>query len=251
MLLAQTRVVDAAAIDARRRAGLQPADLERQLAQPRGESERGRIAGAAAGVAFEADVNAAAEERADGQHDAARGKLDAAQGDAADDAVIRQAQVGDLLLEEPQVRLRLESPAHGALVELAVGLRAGRAHRRSLARIEGAQLDACRVRGQRHDAAERVDFLDQMTLADAADGRIAAHLAESLDVVREQERAAAHAGGRQRRLGAGMPASHHDHVELGLKAHHSESTGVYFGKARTLNRGPENRQDGARRPAGG
>ncbi len=87
VLLAQPRVVDAAAVDARRRAGLQPPDLERQLAQPRGERERGRIAGAAAGVALESDVNAAAEERAHGEHHVARGKLDAAQGDAADDAV--------------------------------------------------------------------------------------------------------------------------------------------------------------------
>ena len=51
---------------------------ERQLAQPRGQRERGRIARAAAGMAFEAHVDAAAEEGADGEHDAARGKLDAA-----------------------------------------------------------------------------------------------------------------------------------------------------------------------------
>ena len=144
-------------------------------------------------------------------------KLDAAQRHAADDAVICQAQVGDLLLKQPQVRLRLESPAHRALVELAVRLRARRAHRRSLARVEGAKLDARRIGGERHDAAERIDLLDEVALADAADRGVAAHLAESLDVVREQERAPAHAGGRERRLGAGVPASHHDDVELGLK----------------------------------
>ena len=242
VLLGEARVVDAAAIDARRRARLQPADLERQLTQPRSERERGRIARAAAGMAFEPDVNAAPEKRAHGEHHVARAKLDAAQSHAADDVVLCQAQVGDLLLKQPQIRLRLEPPAHRALVELAIGLGAGRAHRRTLARIERAKLDACRIRGQCHDAAERVDFLDEMALADAADGRVAAHLAESLDVVREQQSAAPHAGGRKRRLGARMAASHHDHVELGLKAHHSESTGVSFGKARTLNPGPENCQ---------
>ena len=40
--------------------------------------------------------------------------------------------------------------------------------------------------GERHGAAERIDLLDQVPLADAADGRIAAHLPERLDVVREQ-----------------------------------------------------------------
>jgi hypothetical protein len=42
----------------------------------------------------------------------------------------------------------------------------------------------------RHRAAQRVDLLDQMALADAADRRVAAHLAERLDVVRQQQRGA-------------------------------------------------------------
>ena len=90
-------------------------------------------------------------------------------------------------------------------------------------------MPAC-VRGPRHGAAERVDLLDQVALADAADGRVAAHLPERLDVVRQQQRAAPHARGGQRRFGAGMAAADHDHVELGLKAHHSESTGSLFRK---------------------
>ena len=110
-----------------------------------------------------------------------------------------------------------------ALVELAVGLRPSGAYRRPLAGIQGAQLDACLVRRDRHRAAERIDLLDQMTLADAADRRIAAHLPEGLDVVREQERAAAHARGRERRLGAGVAAADHDHVEFAVESHRHES----------------------------
>ena len=167
-----------------------------------------------------------------------------------------QDEVGDLLLEEPQVRLRLEQPADGALVELAVGLRAGGAHRRSLAGIQGAKLDARLVRRQRHGAAERIDFLDQMALADAADGRVAAHLPERLDVVGEQQRAPAHARGRERRLGAGMAAADHDHVEFGLKAHHSESTGVSVGQRGLFQKGAYSKPragkpPGRRTPAGG
>ena len=67
-------------------------------------------------------------------------------GDAADHPASLQDEIGDLLLEELQVRLCLETAADGALVELAVGLRASGAHRRSLARIEGAELDARAVR---------------------------------------------------------------------------------------------------------
>ena len=108
-------------------------------------------------------------------------------------------------------------PADGPLVELAVGLRARGAHRRTLARVQGAELDAGLVRRERHGAAQRIDLLDQMALADAADGRVAAHLAERLDVVGEQQRAPPHAGGRERGLGAGVAAADHDHVDIPLR----------------------------------
>src|SRR6266705_99327 len=56
--------------------------------------------------------------------------------------------------------------------------------------IEGAKLDAGLVVGDRHRPAERIDFLDEMTFADAADGRITRHLSQSFDIVRQQQRAA-------------------------------------------------------------
>jgi len=43
---------------------------------------------------------------------------------------------------------------------------------------------------------------------------VAAHLAQGLDVVRQQQRLAAHARRRQRRLGAGMATADDDHVKV-------------------------------------
>jgi hypothetical protein len=97
-------------------------------------------------------------------------------------------------------------------VELPVGLGAGRAHRRSLARIQRAELDAGAVGGARHGAAECVDLAHQVTLADAADRGVAAHRPERLETLREQQRARAHARGGERRLGAGMAAADDDDV---------------------------------------
>ena len=65
-------VVERAAVEARRRAGLEAPDRERHLAQARGQRVRGRIADTPSLRAFEADVDAPAEEGADGQHDGAR-----------------------------------------------------------------------------------------------------------------------------------------------------------------------------------
>jgi hypothetical protein len=70
------------------------------------------------------------------------------------------------------------------------------------------------VGGLRHHPAQRVDLLDQMALADAADGRVAAHRADGLDVVGQQQRARTGARGRQRGLGAGVAAADDDDVEV-------------------------------------
>ena len=49
---------------------------------------------------------------------------------------------------------------------------------------------------------------------------IAAHLPQRLDIVREQQRARAHAGCGKRRLGAGVAAADHDDIVFGLETHH-------------------------------
>jgi hypothetical protein len=63
-------------------------------------------------------------------------------------------------------------------------------------------------------AAERVDLLDQVALADAADGRVAGHLPQRLDALRHQQRACAHARRGQRGLGAGMAPADDDDIVL-------------------------------------
>src|SRR5690606_2384554 len=100
----------------------------------------------------------------------------------------------------------------GGAVQAAVGLAAGGTHRRALAGIEGAPLDAGGVGGAGHGAAQGIDLAHQVALADAADGRVAAHLPHGLDAVGQQQGARAHPGRRQGGLGAGVAAADHDDV---------------------------------------
>ena len=212
--------IDGAAVDARRRAGLQAPDRQLQLAQPRGERERRRVAGAAAPGSCRGRRGSRPPRKVPAVSTTARrGESQADGGHGADDAVALDDQVVDRLLEEPQVGLVFEAAADGGAVQHAVGLGARGAHRRALARVEGAELDPRLVGGDRHGAAQRIDLPDQVALADAADRGVAGHLAERLDGVREQQRAGARARRGERRLGAGMPAAHHDHVELLGKVH--------------------------------
>ncbi len=79
--------------------------------------------------------------------------------------------------------------AHRGLVKCTISLGAGGPHRGSLAGIQDAELDPGAIGGPGHEPAQRVDLLDQMALADAADGRVAGHLADRLHIVGQEQSA--------------------------------------------------------------
>jgi hypothetical protein len=159
-------------------------------------------------------MDLAVQESPGRQHHGARAELDADLRDGAHHAVALDHQVIDGLLEKPQIGLVLQLAANRCLIKNAVGLRPGGAHGRALGAVQDAELDAAFVGGQRHCAAHGVDFLDQVALADPADRRVAAHLAQGLDVVGQQQSLAVHARRGQCGLGAGMAATDHDHVKF-------------------------------------
>ena len=211
--------IDGASVDARRRAGLQAPDRELALAHLARQRVRGRIAGTASFLILQSHVDASAEEGADSHHHA--GGLDANPdaGHHPAHCVPLDDEVGDRLLEQREAGRAFEHAADVPAVERAVDLSAGRAHRGTLARVEGAKVDPAVVGGHRHRPAERVDLLDEVSLADPADGRIAAHLPEGLDALREQQRLRPGAGRGERRLGAGMAAADDDDVECTVVEH--------------------------------
>ena len=190
-----------------------------QFLQTRRQRHRGRIARAAAGVVVQTHVNLAVEERPGRQHHRARAETNPHLRDGADNTVAFHHQIVDRLLEQPQVGLILQPMPDRLLIQQAVRLSARRPNGRALGRIQDAELDAALVRRRRHGTAQRVDFLHQMALADAANRRIAAHLAEGFDVVGQQERRVAHARRGQSGFGAGMAAADDDYVKFCGKEH--------------------------------
>ena len=164
-------------------------------------------------------MHQAVEEGPRGQHHRRRLEAQADLGDHAGDTVADHGEVVHRLLEQPQIGLVLQPATDRRLVQHAVGLGAGGAHRRPLGGVEDAELDAALVGGRRHRAAERIDLLDQVALADAADRGVAAHRAERLDVVGEQQRGRAHARRGERGLGPGVTAADHDDIETGGVEH--------------------------------
>ena len=89
-----------------------------------------------------------------------------------------------------------------------------------------------------HEPSERVDLLDEMALADAADGRIAAHLSECFYIVRQQQGVCTHARTRKRSLGAGVAAADDDDVVSGGMVHDSRVQRCGDLRARDYSTGP-------------
>ena len=218
-LRCQLAVIDRLAINARRRAGLEPGDAKWQLPQAGGERIGRRVAGPAALIVGQADMDAAAEKGAGREYHHRGGEAQAHLRHHPGDPALLHNEILNGLLEQGEARLMLDGLAHRLLIERAVGLGAGGAHRGALARVQGAEMDAGIIGGARHHPPKRIDFLYQMPLADPPDRGITRHLTQGLDVVRQQQGAHARTRRRQCGLGTGMAATHHDDVKAVLIIH--------------------------------
>lgn len=186
-LLGHHREIHRAAIDTRRSAGFQTANPQRQFTQTARQGNRRWITGATAGEILQTDVDKSAEKRAGGQYHGIGEETQTHLGDDTAYLFLLDDQVIGGLLKYPQVRLVFEDFADSGLVENTVGLRTGRPYRRAFAAVQYAELDAALVGGHGHRAAEGIDFLDQMALADATDSRVATHGTEGFHVMRQQQ----------------------------------------------------------------
>ncbi len=155
----------------------------------------------------------------------ARDPLAVAEHDAGDLPGASSEQILRGTLGDVEVRRLGQQFGDCAAIQLAIGLSARTAHRRPLAAVEDAELDAGTVDGAAHDAVERIDLAHQMPFAEPADRRVARHLADRRALVGQQQGAGAHAGRRRRRFASGMPAADHDDVPAARRKAHGR--GMY------------------------
>ena len=208
-------IVDRIAVESRRGAGLQPA--EREAAAPQGlrQAIGRRLAHTPRRDLLIADMDQAAEKSAGGQHHPPGGDMPSvAERDAAHPAVVVEQQILSRALDDIETVDLGQQFGHGAAIKLAVGLRPRPAHRRTLRTVQHAELDAGLVDGPAHHPVERVDLAHQMALGEAADCRVARHLADRRPVVRQQSGAGTDAGRCRSRLAASMTTADHEHIVL-------------------------------------
>ena len=95
-------------------------------------------------------------------------------------------------------------------------------------------MNAALIRCQRHGATQCVHLFNQVPLANATDRRVATHLPQRLNVVRQKQGCATHPRSSQRGLGPGMAAADDDHVKVLWVKHGSPTKAKrgYFTEAR-------------------
>ncbi len=227
-LLFEAGPIDGAAVEARRCSGLEAAAAEAEALEGFAEERAGGLAGAAGGVLLLAAVDEAVEEGSGGDDGgggedvAAVAELEAS--DAAGCGIVRvrrvvEEDVGDFGLLDEEVGLLLEELAHADAVEGLVALGAGAPDGGAAGGVEEPELDAGGIGDFADDAAEGVDLADEVAFGDAADGGVAAHLGDQVEVEGEQGGAQTHAGGGHGGLAAGVSGADDHYIELFGEGH--------------------------------
>ena len=118
-----------------------------------------------------------------------------------------------------QAGLSFENLAHLHAIELLVALSTRTPDGGAARGIEQPELDADGVSDLAHDAAQRIDFADKVPLGHAANGRIAAHLRDEIEIHGDERCFQAHARCSHGRLAPRVAGTHNHNVVLFGKSH--------------------------------
>src|SRR5438046_6618087 len=119
-----------------------------------------------------------------GEHHRARAEVAPVSGRDAGDTRAVEYETRDHPLRELDARKALEQLPHRAAEQCAIALRPGRPDGGALGAIEHAELDRRAIGRPPHDTAEGVDLADHSALRDPADGGIAGHLTDGVEIGR-------------------------------------------------------------------
>ena len=207
-------IIHAPGVDSGRRAGFKAAQAHPQRPQAVRQGQRGREAVRAGGARHVPHDGAPAQIGARGHHHGAHPVYRPVAGAHGAHRAVLGVDVGDLRLLEAQVFLPLQGVLHDLLIPPAVGLGPQGPHRRALAPVERAVLDAGRVGGPGHLAAQGVQLPHQVALAGAADGGIAGHVAHRVQIDGKDNGLQPQPGSCQGRLDPGVTGTHYRDVKL-------------------------------------
>ena len=214
---------DRPAIQPCRRTRLQTPHRETKPIEPVRQANRRGLADTTGRDTFRTYMDDAFQEGACGDHDRSRTIDLALQTNHARDVIVLHDQVFGAILNDGQVWIVREFRLHGVAVKLSVDLGAGAPDSRTLGPVEHSELDTGLVCQPSHEAVQRIDLSHEVTLAEAANCRITAHLSDGCALVCDQSGACARPRRGRGRFAAGMTAAYHYHIKLFHLAHGATS----------------------------
>ena len=130
-------------------------------------------------------------------------------------------QIGNHFLPQFQIRLVLNRELDPVLVALLVRLSPWAVHGWTFANVQHAKLNAGRIDRLAHQATQRIDFANHVAFADPADRRIAAHLADGIQVRCDQRRLRAQPSCSGSGFGSRMTGSDNNDIVLVFNVFHT------------------------------
>ena len=173
-----------------------------------------RLAGPTAGHMAHTDMDQSLQERTGRDND--RLRVDGLPGirhHPADCVAFRQQAIGRTR-HDFKVGLVRQCLLHGLAIQGLVALDARGPYRRPFPRVQHAKLNARFIRVAADLPTQRIDFLDQVPLADPAHRGITRHVRDPVLINGQQQHPAPHPGPSQHSFTSSMPAADNDDVTL-------------------------------------
>ena len=206
--------VHGAGVDPGRRAGLEPPHGKTKLTETVSQSIGGsQTVGTGMGDSFTGEGHAF-QIGAGGQYHGTAGKDRTGGGGHGGDLSVLHAQIHHFRLTYPEMILLFQRLFHHFLIMPPVRLRTQGIDGGPLAPVEHPVLDAGLVGGHAHLSAHGIQLPHQMALAGASDGRIAGHVAHTVQIHGKAYRVQAHPCGGKSRLDAGVSGADDGDITL-------------------------------------
>src|SRR5262245_2637782 len=120
-------------------------------------------------------MNKTAQKRAGRKHNGTGRNLAAPRRFDTGNPAVLENQVVGFGLDNLEAWNSADRGLHGSRVKLAVGLSARASHSGPFAAVQDPELDSAKVGDATHETVKRINFPNQMTLAEPANGGIARH----------------------------------------------------------------------------
>ena len=212
--------VDGAGIHPGRGTGFEPAGAQAKFFQRLGEVGRSGQTVRAGEDILLSDENTAVEESTGTHHQRPCLIKGPAHTQHAGDLSFLGENLRRLSLANGQVLTVLQHFLHILLVSGPIGLGPGRMDSRTFPPVEHTELNAAGIGRTAHFSAQGVDLPHQLALGGAADGRVAGHIAHTVQIGGDHQGTMAQPGRGQRRLDAGMASSDNHHFICSCQIRH-------------------------------